>query len=264
MTVHKTALVHKGAKLGNVNIGPYAIVEEGVQLEDGVEIGAHAIVRSGTRIGAGTRLGSHVVLGGAPQDRRHDASVETTLEIGEHNVFRSFSTAHRGSSGGEGVTRIGSNNLFMVSSHVAHDCQVGSHTIFANCASIAGHVRVGDGAVLGGLCAVHQRCRIGRLSMIGGGAMCAQHVPPFSIAQGDRARLFGVNIRGIHGEHGLPAESIALVKEAWRLLFASDLPRAIAISRAESQAKDNAEVAEMIEFLRTSSDRGVCRPGIQV
>jgi UDP-N-acetylglucosamine acyltransferase len=255
--IHATAIVDPSAELGDVELGPYAIVGPRVKLHDGVVVGPHSVVESDTIVGPRTVLHAHVVLGGAPQDRKHNPSVLTTLVVGADNVFREFSTAHRGTEGGRRETRVGDRNYFMANSHVAHDCLVGSDTMFANSAAIAGHVEVGDGAVLGGLCAVHQYSRVGRLAMIGGGAMCAQDVPPFTLAQGDRARLFGVNIIGLR-RHGMDDETISILKEVWRVLFMGDLPRKNAISRVEERFGASREALELVEFLR-SSTRGVCR-----
>jgi len=260
MSVHATAFVDEAAELGDVQIGPFAVIGAGVTLADGVVVGPHAVIHGGTHIGPRTRVDAHAVLGGDPQDRKHDFSADTRLEIGADNVFREFSTAHRGSSVGTGVTRIGDGNYFMASSHVAHDCEVGNGCMFANSAAIAGHVQVGDGAILGGLSAVHQYSRIGRLAMVGGGAMCAQDVPPFSIAQGDRARLYGLNITGLR-RGGVDADIVAILKDAWRLLFVSDLPRRTAISRVREQHGDVDVVADLLGFLQ-SSERGVCRAGL--
>lgn len=262
MAIHPTALIDPGAELGDVEVGPYAIVGAGAKIADGVVIGPHCVIEGNTTIGARTVLSAHVVLGGAPQDLKHDASVDTRLIIGEDNVFREFSTAHRGTSAGRGVTVVADRNYFMASSHVAHDCIVGSDCMFANSAAIAGHVEVGDGAILGGLCAVHQHARIGRLSMIGGGAMCAQDVPPFTIAQGDRARLYGLNIIGLR-RAGFDLDAVSALKEAWRTLFVSDLPRRTAISRVADAHGQQPEVAELLAFLR-SSERGLCRAGLQL
>jgi UDP-N-acetylglucosamine acyltransferase len=260
-TVHPTAVIEEGAELGDVEVGPFAVVGAGVSLHDGVVVGAHAVLEGPMVVGAGTRIGPHVVLGGPPQDRKHDLAAPTRLEIGRDNVFREFTSAHRGSSAGTGLTRIGDRNYFMANSHVAHDCQVGNDTMFANSAAIAGHVRVDDGAVLGGLCAVHQFSRIGRLAMVGGGAMCAQDVPPFSIAQGDRARLYGVNIIGLR-RTGMEREVVSVIKEAWRTLFVSDLPKRTATSRVAEALGEHAEVQELLDFLQ-ASERGVCRAAVQ-
>lgn len=261
MAVHPTAIVHDSAEFGDVEVGPYAVIGAGVQLHDGVKVGAHAVIDGPTVVGARTEIGHHAVLGGQPQDLKHDREASTRLVIGTDNVFREFSSAHRGSSHSTGVTAIGDHNYFMANSHVAHDCVVGSHTMFANSAAIAGHVRVDDGAILGGLCAVHQFCRVGRLSMVGGGAMCAQDVPPFSIAQGDRARLYGLNIIGLR-RAGFDIDAVTALKDAWRRLFVSDLPRKLALAQVEESHGEVAEVAELLAFVRDSG-RGVCRAGLQ-
>ena len=257
--VHSTAVVDKLCERGDVEIGPFAVIEAGVVLEDGVVIGPHAVVREGTYVGAGTHVDAHVVLGGAPQDAGHRRGEKTRLVIGEGCVFREFSTAHRGSSAGRGLTEIGARTLLMANSHVAHDCRVGQDVVFTNSAAIAGHVEIGDSAILGGLCAVHQHARIGRLAMVGGGAMCAQDVPPFSVAQGDRARLYGLNIIGLR-RAGVGAEDIAALKEAWGTLFNRGLPRQDALRRVEQQGGRVAQVQELLAFMRTSR-RGVCRSG---
>lgn len=260
MPIHATAIVDPSAELGAVELGPYAVVGAGVRLHDGVVLGAHAVVQGPAEIGPRTRIDSHAVLGGAAQDVKTDPSAPTRLLVGADNVFREFTTAHRGSAGGDAVTRIGDGNYFMANSHVAHDCVVGNGCMFANSAAIAGHVRVEDGAILGGLSAVHQHARIGRLSMLGGGAMCAQDVPPFSIAQGDRARLYGLNVIGLR-RAGFGSDAMAALKEAWRVLFVGELPRRTAIAQIQASLGDVPEVAELIAFLE-STTRGVCRAAL--
>ncbi|MCB9678551.1 MAG: acyl-ACP--UDP-N-acetylglucosamine O-acyltransferase [Alphaproteobacteria bacterium] len=260
MAIHPSALVDPSAELGDVEIGPFAIIGAGVKLADGVVVGPHSVVHGPTTVGEGTVLHAHVVLGDLAQDRKHDLSVETTLVVGRENVFREFSTAHRGSSSGARTTVIGDRNYFMANSHVAHDCRVGDDCMFANSAAIAGHVQIQDGAILGGLCAVHQHSRVGRLAMVGGGAMCAQDVPPFTLAQGDRARLYGLNIIGLR-RAGATNDVITALKEAWRLLFVEGLPRKVAMSRASEAYPDVPEVAELVQFIG-ESERGVCRGGL--
>ncbi len=260
MAIHSTAVVHENAEIGDVEIGPYSIVGDGVVLEDGVSVGPHCVLHGPLIVGAGTRLHAHVVLGDLPQDKKHDPSTPTQLVIGKNNVFREFTTAHRGSSDGAGITTIGDDNYFMANSHVAHDCTVGSGCMFANSAAIAGHVQIADGAILGGLCAVHQHSRVGRLAMVGGGAMCAQDVPPFTMAQGDRARLYGLNIIGLR-RAGATNEIISALKDAWRTLFTEGLPRKTALSRASEAHPGVAEVEELVAFIR-ASERGVCRGGL--
>lgn len=262
MSVHQTALIAAGAELGDdVEVGPYAVIGPQVVLAAGVKVGPHCVIEGETTVGAGTVLHAHVALGGPPQDRKHDPSVPTRLLIGERNVMREFFTAHTGSSHGNRETVIGSGGYFMANSHVAHDAVVGDDVMFANSAAIGGHTVISDGAVLGGLCAIHQFCRVGRLAMLGGGAMCAQDVPPFMIAQGDRARIYGLNIIGL-GRAGIAPEAVSALKEAFRVLFTEGLPRRTATQRVRESVGAFAEVAELLAFIE-ESERGVCRAGLK-
>lgn len=256
MAIHPTAVVDPSAQLGEVEIGAFAFVGPDVVLADGVVLRPHAVVLAHTEIGARTEVWSHAVLGGDPQDRKHDGS-GTRLLIGEDNVFREAATAHRGSSAGTGVTRIGDRNYFMVQSHVGHDAVVASDCMLANSVALGGHVAVDDGVVFGGLSAVHQHGRIGRLAMVGGGAMCTQDVPPFTLAQGDRARLFGLNVIGLR-RAGLAGEQTSALKSAWRTLFTSGLPIRTAMARVREEHAAVAEVMELLSFLE-GTVRGVCR-----
>lgn len=249
------AQIGPGAVIGSGSrIGAGAVIEAGVVLADRVEVGHHSVIHNGVRLGEGCQLFAHVVLGAAPQDRKF-AGEASRLEVGPRTVFREFSTAHRGTGAG-GLTRVGAGCLFMIGSHVAHDCVVEDNVVMANHVALAGHVHVGAGAVLGGLCAVHQHCRVGRLAMIGGGAMVAADVPPFSLAQGDRARLLGLNQVGLQ-RAGWSPPAIAGLAAAWRAVYA--LPR-----RDEDSLMDAfSTVPELDELLafRRSGARGLCRIG---
>lgn len=258
MAIHPTAVVDSGAQLAEgVEIGPFAVIGDGVVLGEGVSVGAHAVVMGPCVIGARTRIFPHAAVGLEPQDLRHDGS-PTLLEIGTDNVFREFTTAHRASSAGErGKTVIGDRNYFMANSHVAHDCLIGSDCVVANSVGIAGHVTVGDGVMMGGLAGVHQHVRIGRLAMVGGGAICAQDVPPFTIAQGDRAKLFGLNVVGLRRAE-FESDWMRTLKVAWRTLFVSGLPMRVAYSRVRSESGGDERVLELVSFMEDSS-RGVCR-----
>jgi UDP-N-acetylglucosamine acyltransferase len=257
MAIHPTAIVEEGAQLApDVRIGPYAVIGAYVQLGEGVEVGAHAVVTGHTTVGAGTRIFPHAALGGEPQDLKY-AGEPTRLDIGARNTFREFTTASCGTGQGGGVTRIGDDNLFMAYSHVAHDCTIGDHCVLANSVALAGHVVVGDRVVLSGLVAVHQFARVGRCAMVGGGGMVAQDVPPFMIAQGDRARLYGLNIVGLR-RAGLDADTVAALKRAYREIFGQGRPLRIGMEHAREQFRDVPEVAELLQFIEASS-RGVCR-----
>lgn len=258
MGIHPTAVVHPGVELesDDVDIGPFAVVDDGVRLHSGVVVGPHAVITGPTVVGRRTRVGAHAVLGGEPQDLKHDGG-PTRLEVGEDNVFREFSTAHRGSSAGRGVTIVGDRNYFMCNSHVAHDCTVGNDCMFANSVAIAGFVEIGDRVVLGGLAGVHQHTRVGRVAMIAAGAICTQDVPPFTLAQGDRARLFGLNIIGMR-RAGMDADAIAALQGAWRLLFTQGKPMRTVLSQAREEFGAFPDVQELLEFLH-ASQRGVAQ-----
>lgn len=256
MAIHPTAIIDPAAELADdVEIGPYAIVGPGVQLHAQVQVGAHSVLSGPMVVGARTRVYHHAVLGEDPQDKKY-AGERTRLEIGSDNVFREFSTANRGTGEG-GCTRIGDRNLFMAYAHVAHDCVVGDDCVFANSANIAGHVVIEDNVVLGGLVGVHQKSRIGRCAMVGGGGMAAQDVPPFTIAQGDRARLFGLNIVGLR-RAGFDLEVITALKGAYRELFSQGMPLRIAMEQVREVYAEVSEVQELVQFIEASS-RGICR-----
>lgn len=257
MAIHPTAIVDPAAELGNdVEIGPFAIVRARVRLGDRVIIGPHAVITGPTEIGDDTRIFPFSAIGDDPQDLKYRGE-DTRLVIGARNIFRENTTVNRGTVGGGGLTFIGSDNLFMAGSHVAHDCHVGSHCVFANCAAIAGHVTVFDRAILGGFSGVHQHSRIGRCSMVGAAAMAAQDVPPFTICQGDRARLFGLNIVGLR-RAGFPLAVLQALKAAYRELFHQGMPMRIALEQVREVYQDVPEVMELVEFCE-SSQRGICR-----
>lgn len=257
MSIHPTAVIDPTAHLGDgVSVGPYAVIGAGVTLGEGVTVGAHAVLSGTLTVGPHTRFYPHAVIGQDPQDKKYQGE-PTRLEIGAHNIFREFSTANRGTAPGGGLTRIGDHNLFMAYAHVAHDCTVGSHCVFANCASLAGHVQVEDHAILGGLTAVHQHSRIGRCAMLGGGAKVAQDVPPFTLAQGDRARLFGLNVVGLR-RRGFSLETLHALRGAYRELFQQGLPLRVAVDQVREVYTDFPEVLELVGFI-SASRRGICR-----
>jgi len=216
-----------------------AIVDGSAEVADDVEIGAYAVVGAGVRLGPGTRLMSHVVLegplvlgranvvhpfavlGGAPQDKKHRDGTPG-LEVGDDNVFREHVTVHRGTAA---PTRIGSSNLFMASSHVAHDVVIGDGCVLANAVQLAGHVVVGDLATFGGLSGVAQFVRIGEGAFVAAGSMVERNVPPFVIVQGDRARVRAINRVGLE-RRGASRETIAELERLFRALYISHRPRA--------------------------------------
>src|SRR3954469_25408279 len=169
--VHPTAIIHPEAKLDpTVEVGPYAVIGPKVKLGEGTTVGPHAVIVGDTRIGKRNKVFQFASVGAEPQDLKY-AGEDTQLVIGDDNLIREFTTLHKGTAGGGGVTRIGNKNLFMAYSHVAHDCSIGSGCVLANSAALAGHVEVADHVICGGLAAVHQFTRIGQHAFIAGGAM---------------------------------------------------------------------------------------------
>jgi len=259
MSIHPTAIIESGAELADdVEVGPYTVIGAGVQLHTGVKVGSHAVLKGPSVIGEGTRIYHHAVIGEDPQDKKYEGEA-SRLVIGNNNTFREFTTVHRGTSQGAGETRIGDNNLLMAYAHVAHDCTIGDLCVLANAAQLGGHVEVANGAIIGGLVGVHQHCRIGRSAMLGGGAKAAQDVPPFTIAQGDRARLFGLNIVGLR-RAGFGLDTLSGLKGAYRELFhhGHGLPLRIALEQVREVYAEVPEVGELVAFIEAST-RGICR-----
>ena len=219
--VHPTAIVEDGAKLGkDVDIGPYCIVGANVSLGDGVRLHSHVVVGGRTTVGDSTEIFPFASIGLAPQDLKY-AGEESELIVGARVRVREHVTMNPGTSGGGMLTRVGDDCLFMVGSHVAHDCIVGNNVILANNATLAGHVEVGDFAIIGGLSAVHQFVRIGAHAMIGGMSGVEHDLIPYGSAMGERARLRGLNLVGLQ-RRDFTRDDITNLRTAYRILFAPE------------------------------------------
>ena len=257
MSIHPTAIVAAGAQIDpTVQIGPYSVIGAHVTLGAGCIVDSHVVIEGHTTIGRNNRIHPHVAIGGPPQDQKYDGG-PTQLTIGDANHFREFCTIHRGSIPNGKGTIIGNQNLIMANAHVAHDCHLENHITLANSVALAGHVLVGSHAVLGGLSAVHQHSRIGTGAMISGGAMTVQDVPPYLIAQGDRARLRGLNRVGLR-RLGVSDATITALQTAYRMVFLSKIPFQKALSMASTEAPDDPILNSFFEFINTST-RGCCR-----
>lgn len=257
MAIHPTAIVEAGAQVDPAcDIGPYAVIGPHVRMGPGCTVGAHAVVTGRTTLGQGNRVFPHAVVGEVPQDLKFRGE-ETSLVVGDRNVFREFVTVHLGTAGGGGVTRIGSGCLFMANSHVAHDCRIGDGAIIANSVALAGHVTLEEHVHFGGLSAAHQFCRIGRLAFVSGMTGIAMDVPPYCMASGSRAELVGLNAIGMQ-RAGMSDEQIGRVKQAYKVIFRSNLQLAEALGQLESELGAHPEVAHFIAFIGASK-RGITR-----
>lgn len=254
--IHQTAIVSKKAEIApDVEIGPYAIIMDGAKIAKGSKIGPYCVIDE-AEIGENCSIASHCTIGTAPQDLKYK-NEPTKLIMGSNNIIREFATFNRGTVA-SGKTVIGSNNLFMAYSHVAHDCRVGNGIVIANSVGLAGHAEVGDFAVIGGYAAVHQYNRIGKMAMIGGGSMVTLDILPFTQAQGDRARLVGLNLVGLK-RRSIPKEMIDEIRLAYRTLFLSGLQTEDALEQLEASSPGQ-EVRDMIDFIH-GSKRGIARSG---
>lgn len=256
--IHETAVVHPSAEIGDgVEIEPFAVIGAGVTLGDDCQVGASAQVRGPSRFGRGNRIFPHACVGFEPQDLKYKGE-EVFLEVGDGNLFREFSTVHRGTGFGGGVTRIGSDNLFMAYSHVAHDSQVGDRTVFTNNATLAGHVEVADDAVIGAFSAVHQFCRVGRHAYVGGYTVVTMDALPFVKTVGTKAASYGLNSIGLKRK-GFERETIRRLGQAVKLLTQSGLNTKQAVERIRAEVgEDDAEVAYLVSFVE-SAKRGVVK-----
>ncbi|MCY1021878.1 acyl-ACP--UDP-N-acetylglucosamine O-acyltransferase [Pyxidicoccus sp. MSG2] len=255
--VHPTAVVHPGARLHeSVEVGPYTVIGPQVTLGEGTRVASHVVIEGRTTLGARNRIFQFTSIGADPQDLKY-AGEDTELVLGDDNQVREFVTLHKGTAGGGGATRIGSGNLFMANSHVAHDCVVGNGCRIGNGSALAGHVTMEDHVIISGLAAVHQFTRLGKHAFISGGAMVTMDIPPYATAQGDRAELVGLNTVGLE-RSGYSKEQIERIKEAHRIMFRSKLGLQDALARLRTELGGHPEVDHLIDFV-LQSKRGLTR-----
>ena len=224
MPIHSTSLIHKSAIIDNAaqigadcKIGPFCYIGKGVRILDNVNLLSHVSVFGNTEIGENTKIWPFASIGHDPQDLKFDGE-KTKLIIGKNNKIRECVSINSGTEGGGGITRIGDNCLFMLGSHVAHDCQIGNNVVVANNGSIGGHVIIKDNVIIGGLSGVHQFCRIGESAMIGAVSMVSKDVVPFGLVVGERSALTGVNVIGLK-RRGFSNEQILELQKTFKVLF---------------------------------------------
>ena len=254
--IHPSAVVDPDAKIGDgVDVGPFAVVGAEVEIGDGTVVGSGAHLQGPARIGSENRIAPHACIGTDPQDLKY-AGERVSVEIGDRNQIREFVTIHRGTGKGGGVTRIGSDCLLMVYSHVAHDCQVGDRVIFANNATLAGHCEVHDDATVGAFSAIQPFGRIGRHAYVGGYTRLLNDALPFVKTSGLRPVVLGVNRIGMQRKGWTP-DRVRVISEAMRVLLRSGLNASQAVERLDADPASD-DVRYLIEFVRAAR-RGVVR-----
>jgi UDP-N-acetylglucosamine acyltransferase len=256
-TIHPTAIIDPTAELHEtVTVGPYSIIAGSVTIDSGTQIGSHVFIDQYTRIGKDCQIFPFTSIGTAPQDKKFKGE-KTELVIGDENVIREYATINRGTPDGGGVTRIGNQNLLLAYIHIAHDCHLGNGITMVNVATLGGHVTLEDYSVIGGLAAVHQFVRIGAHAYVGGKTGVSQDIPPFVLASGERAKLFGLNIVGLK-RHNFSNEAIQALKKAYQTVIRSHLTIQEAMIRVEKEVPVFPEVQQFLEFVRNSK-RGIPR-----
>jgi len=252
--IHPTAIIEEGAQVAdNVRIGAYSVIGAQVRIGEGTEIASHTLIEGITTIGRNNRIFSHAVLGSIPQDLKYHGE-EVRLEIGDGNTIREFTLINPGTEGGGGVTRIGNENLLMGYVHVAHDVIIGDHCILANAATLAGHVELGNYVVIGGMTPIHQFVTVGDYAMVAGASALSQDIPPYCLAEGNRAVVRGLNLTGLRRR--LDRMDIDAIKRAYRELFESGEAIRDTAERLLNENDVNEAVEKLCRFIMESR-RGI-------
>lgn len=256
--IHNSSVVDKKAKIGkNVKVGPFSYIGPHVEINDDVELISNVHIEGSTKIGKGTKIFPFASIGTIPQDLKYKGEL-TSLEIGENNTIREYVTINPGTAGGGGKTIIGNNCLFMISSHVAHDCNIGNNVVIANNVPLGGHVTIEDSVVIGGNSAVQQFTRIGRLAMIGGMTGVLKDVIPFGLSFGNRNYLRGVNLTGLKRKK-YDNKKIMELNDAFKKIFSSKNLHEN-LNKINGEYKGNDLVQEVVNFISKDKKRPICTP----
>jgi UDP-N-acetylglucosamine acyltransferase len=256
--IHKTAIVDIKAKISaNVNIGPYSIIGPNVEIGEHTVINSHVSIAGHTKIGKKNKIYPFSSIGNNPQDLKYNGE-KSYLEIGDSNTIREYVSINPGTDGGGGVTKIGNNCLFMVSSHIAHDCVIGDNVVAVNNVAIGGHVQIDDNAIIGGNSAIHQYIRIGKFAMIGGICAVIRDVIPYGLVHGNRSVLQGINLIGLRRKN-IPNQEIALLSKAYKEIFKSE-NLSENLKNLSEEFKENDLVIEILKFIQKDKKRPICTP----
>ena len=256
--IHKTSIIDKNAKISKTaKIGPYTIIGPNVEINDEVEIYSHVNIVGNTKVGKGTKIFPLASIGTQPQDFKYKGE-KNSLVIGKNNIIREYVTINPGTKAGGTITKIGDNCLFMISSHIAHDCQIGNNVVIANNVPLGGHVIIEDSVIIGGNSAVQQFTRIGRLAMVGGMTGVLKDVIPFGLSFGNRNYLKGINLIGLR-RNKYENKKIMELNEAYKKIFSSkNLHKNL--SKINGEFKGNKLVQEVTEFISKDKKRPICSP----
>ena len=256
--IHKTAIVDPKARISStVKIGPFSIIGPNVEINDNTEIQSHVSIMGNTIIGKDNKIYSFSSIGNDPQDLKYRGE-DTKLEIGDNNKIREYVTINPGTQGGGGLTKIGNNCLFMVSSHIAHDCMVGNNVILANNVPLGGHAEIQDNVIIGGNSAVQQFTRVGKFAMIGGMCGVVKDVIPYGIAHGNRSILHGLNLIGLRRKN-ISNKEIMILSDAYKEIFKTE-NLTQNLNNLSTDLKKNELVLEVLNFLEKDRKRPICTP----
>ena len=256
--IHKTAIIDSKAKISkNVKIDAYSIIGPNVEIDEGSEIQTHVNIIGNTKIGKNNKIYSFASIGNDPQDLKFNGE-ETKLEIGNNNKIREYVTINPGTKGGGGLTKIGNNCLFMVSSHIAHDCFVGNDVILANNVPLGGHAHIEDSVIIGGNSAVQQFTRVGRSAMIGGMCGVVRDIIPYAMVHGNRSILQGLNLIGLRRKN-IPNKEILVLTEAYKEIF-KDENLTTNLKNLKQELRKNELVNDVVRFLEKDKKRPICTP----
>ena len=256
--IHKTVNIDSNAKISsNVKIGPYCVIGPNVEISDDTIVHSHVNISGNTIIGKSNKIYPFASIGNDPQDLKYNGE-ETKLIIGNKNTIREYVTINPGTVGGGGETKVGDNCLFMISSHIAHDCNVGNNVIIANNVPLGGHARIGDGVIIGGNSAVQQFTRIGKMAMIGGMTGVLNDVIPYGLSIGNRNFLQGLNLIGLRRKD-TPNKKILSLSEAYKEIFKTN-KLTDNLNNLNGLFKDNSLVNDVIEFINEDKKRPICTP----
>tara|TARA_B100001094_G_C18142961_1_gene778976 strand:+ start:669 stop:1451 length:783 start_codon:yes stop_codon:yes gene_type:complete len=256
--IHKTAIIDDSAKISNkVEIGPYSTIGPYVEIDDHSIIQSHVNIVGHTSIGKNNKIYPFASIGSDPQDMKYNGE-KTKLSIGDNNTIREYVTINPGTIQGGGITKVGNNNLIMISAHIAHDCIIGNNIVIANSAAIAGHAEIDDYVIIGGNCGVQQFTRIGKMAMIGGMTGVSRDVIPYGLSTGNRNYLNGINVVGLR-RNKISNKEIMGLTEAYKELFKTESLKDN-LNKLNGEFKGNNLVKEVVDFINKDKKRPICTP----